>query len=232
MSTRRRLRRYVDDLLSGRRPRPFQADEQEAAEVDVAITLRTARPSSGAPATSSSPGCTGGSPPSRRRAPRVYPMATRRPNRPPPGAGSCRSPRPRRRSAPPRGRGRGGGRSRADRAERCGRRADAPAEHRHVAHGGGRRRPARGAVRQFDVGSVIGFVTRTSGQLLAVSGFCSHLHCRLSLDSAKRELLCPCHRTAFTVGGEVVRFQLAVPPPSLPHIVVREVDGDIQVLAP
>ncbi|WP_197938507.1 Rieske (2Fe-2S) protein [Phytohabitans flavus] len=89
-----------------------------------------------------------------------------------------------------------------------------------------------GAVRQFDVGSVIGFVTRTSGQLLAVSGFCSHLHCRLSLDSAKRELLCPCHRTAFTVGGEVVRFQLAVPPPSLPHIVVREVDGDIQVLAP
>src|SRR3954454_3930978 len=48
MSTRR-LRRYVDDLLRGRRPRPFPADDDEAAEIRTAIALRAARPGGGAP---------------------------------------------------------------------------------------------------------------------------------------------------------------------------------------
>src|SRR2546423_2891292 len=45
----RRLRRYVDDLLRGRRPRPFPADDDEAADVRTAIALRAARSGSGAP---------------------------------------------------------------------------------------------------------------------------------------------------------------------------------------
>ena len=39
----RGLRRYIDDLLGGRRPRPFQPDEFEAAQIRTAIELRAAR---------------------------------------------------------------------------------------------------------------------------------------------------------------------------------------------
>ncbi len=38
----RGLHRYVDDLLDGRRPRPFDADRFEAAQLRTAIELRAA----------------------------------------------------------------------------------------------------------------------------------------------------------------------------------------------
>jgi cytochrome b6-f complex iron-sulfur subunit len=38
----RGLRRYIDDLLDGRRPRPFDADGFEAAQIRTAIQLRAA----------------------------------------------------------------------------------------------------------------------------------------------------------------------------------------------
>jgi hypothetical protein len=40
----RRLRRYVDDLLAGRRPRGFRPDDDEADDIRTAIALRAARP--------------------------------------------------------------------------------------------------------------------------------------------------------------------------------------------
>uniref|UniRef100_UPI001F5EDB03 hypothetical protein n=1 Tax=Actinomadura roseirufa TaxID=2094049 RepID=UPI001F5EDB03 len=43
------LRRYVETLLSGGRPRPFQAGEADADALRVAIELRAARPGSDAP---------------------------------------------------------------------------------------------------------------------------------------------------------------------------------------
>ena len=45
----RGLRRYVDDLLRGRRPRPFAPDDFEAAQVRTAIELRAAREGGDAP---------------------------------------------------------------------------------------------------------------------------------------------------------------------------------------
>ena len=45
----RGLRRYVDDLLDGRRPRPFDADDFDAAQIRTAIELRAARTASDAP---------------------------------------------------------------------------------------------------------------------------------------------------------------------------------------
>jgi cytochrome b6-f complex iron-sulfur subunit len=45
----RGLRRYVDDLLDGRRPRPFDADGFEAAQIRTAVELRAARTASDAP---------------------------------------------------------------------------------------------------------------------------------------------------------------------------------------
>ena len=43
------LRRYVDDLLRGRRPKPYRPDDFEAAQIRAAIDLRAARPGAGAP---------------------------------------------------------------------------------------------------------------------------------------------------------------------------------------
>jgi Rieske Fe-S protein len=40
-------------------------------------------------------------------------------------------------------------------------------------------------VRGFDLGTVVGFVTRTGGALHAVSGICTHLGCRLALDAVR-----------------------------------------------
>jgi cytochrome b6-f complex iron-sulfur subunit len=39
----RRLRSYVDDLLQGRRPKPFQPDDFDAAQIRTPIDLRAAR---------------------------------------------------------------------------------------------------------------------------------------------------------------------------------------------
>ena len=43
------LRRYVDDLLRGRRPKPYRPDDLEAAQIRAAIDLRAARPGADAP---------------------------------------------------------------------------------------------------------------------------------------------------------------------------------------
>ena len=42
--TGRGVRRYLDDLLAGRRPRPFRATQADADELRAAIELRAARP--------------------------------------------------------------------------------------------------------------------------------------------------------------------------------------------
>jgi hypothetical protein len=43
------INRYTEDLLRGRRPGAFRASPDEAALARTAITLRSARPGSGAP---------------------------------------------------------------------------------------------------------------------------------------------------------------------------------------
>ncbi len=45
----RGLRRYVDDLLRGRRPKSFRPDDFEAAQIRTAIELRASRPGDDAP---------------------------------------------------------------------------------------------------------------------------------------------------------------------------------------
>jgi nitrite reductase/ring-hydroxylating ferredoxin subunit len=89
-----------------------------------------------------------------------------------------------------------------------------------------------GGVLPFDFGAVAGFVQRSGGQVRAVSATCTHLGCRLRLDAPARRLNCPCHRTSFTVDGAVLVHQLPVTPPPLPHLVVRETHGVVEVLVP
>ena len=89
-----------------------------------------------------------------------------------------------------------------------------------------------GAVRPFDVGSIVGFVHRSGGELNAVSGVCTHLGCKLALDGPARRLKCPCHSATFGVDGAVVQHRLPVALPPLPKLMVRESDGVVQVFVP
>ena len=51
---RRGTRKYIDDLLAGRRPRPFNPDDFEAEQIRTAIELRAAPPGADQPPHSSS----------------------------------------------------------------------------------------------------------------------------------------------------------------------------------
>jgi cytochrome b6-f complex iron-sulfur subunit len=106
--------------------------------------------------------------------------------------------------------------------------------------------PAAGAwVRVADVGqvtgrtvpfatpSVVGFVTERAGDLVAVSGACSHQGCLLRLNEAAARLDCPCHRTAFSSEGRLLFHQLdTASPPPLARLQVRRNGDAIEVLLP
>ncbi|KAA2254042.1 Rieske 2Fe-2S domain-containing protein [Solihabitans fulvus] len=89
-----------------------------------------------------------------------------------------------------------------------------------------------GGVCPFDLGAVVGFVERADGTVRGIAGVCTHLGCRLMLDTPARQLSCPCHNAAFSMTGAVLRHQLPVPPPVLPRLLVREAGGVIQVFVP
>ena len=232
--TTSRLRRYVEDLLRGRRPRPFPADTDEAADIRTAIALRAARPGSGTPSEEFVTGL------HRRLAAELTANTTTDPA-PAPRAATRRrvvqvaSAAAASAAAVAAAAGVAGGVA-LDRA------LTAPA----APAGGGTLSPnagtwhtvaasadlADGTIRAFDLGTVNGFVERIAGRLRAVSGVCTHLGCRLALDGPARELACPCHNAAFALTGELVRHQLRTPPPALPRLAVREIDGAVQVFAP
>jgi cytochrome b6-f complex iron-sulfur subunit len=91
---------------------------------------------------------------------------------------------------------------------------------------------AEGGVQAFDLGSVVGFVTRANGRVQAVSGICTHQSCRLVFQESTRRLACPCHDAAFALSGAVAAHKLRVRPSALPRVPVREVTGAVQVYAP
>jgi cytochrome b6-f complex iron-sulfur subunit len=86
-----------------------------------------------------------------------------------------------------------------------------------------------GAVARFSTDSTVGFVVNDGGELSAVSGVCTHLGCLLRHNEAEGRLDCPCHRAAFSLRGEVLRQQFAEALPPLPHLGVRERDGQIEI---
>src|SRR5690348_12053313 len=167
--TTRRLRRYVEDLLRGRRPRPFPADDDEAADVRAAIALRAARPGSGAPSEEFVTGL------HRRLAAEFASAGEARPS-------PIVAPPTRRRVLQVA--------SAAAAATAVGAAGGAALDHALTGPapvaGGTTLSPntgtwhtvaatadlADGAVRAFDLGTVNGFVERVGGRLRAVSGVC------------------------------------------------------------
>lgn len=230
--TRRGVRRYVDDLLAGRRPEPFSADDFDAAQIRTAIELRAARPDTGQPR----PEFVGDL--KSRIAQEISQGESDEP-------GSTRH-----------------GRSATRRQVIVGTAAAATAAVAavsidHVVSGGERPSEPRqadgselvpndgewvpvaniadlgeGSVLPFDLGTVSGFVRRVGGKVDAVSGVCTHQGCKLWFDDSADSLRCPCHVTSFSPAGEVLTHQLPIAPKPLPHFDVRERDGSIEVLAP
>ena len=88
-----------------------------------------------------------------------------------------------------------------------------------------------GTIR-FTTGSMAGFVSDRAGELVAVSGACTHQGCLLRLNDEAGRLDCPCHRTAFDAEGRVLFHQLAAAPRPLPRLQVRRNGDDVEVLLP
>ena len=218
----RGLRQYVDDLLRGRRPKPFRPDDFEAAQIRTAIDLQAARLGSDAPrqefltdlrhrlaaqldATSPAvrkPGTT------RRHVIVGTSAAAVSIDRAVIDSGQVAD-----------------GDNNSDSGEltpntgrwlRVAASADVP----------------EGAMRPFDLGSVIGFVRRVDGKPEAVSGVCTHQGCRLWFDAPDDRLRCPCHSTSFSPAGQVLTHQLPLAPKPLPTLMVREQGGVIEVFVP
>ncbi|MTE13597.1 Rieske (2Fe-2S) protein [Nocardia aurantiaca] len=224
----REVRRFVDELLAGKKPTGFRPDEAEAEEMRAAIELRAARLGSDTPSEEFLGNL------QRRLAAEMddEPAESR------PANGY------RRRNLLI-------GTSAAAAAATVG----AVVDRTLIGHGQQGSPPAarqaplnpntgvwlpiarssdlpEGATIAFDVGAVNGFVRRDKGSPVAVSGVCTHQGCKLWLDAPARRLRCPCHSTSFSIEGQVVTHQLPVAPAPLPTVQVRENNGTIEVFAP
>jgi nitrite reductase/ring-hydroxylating ferredoxin subunit len=222
----RRISRYVEDLLRGRRPRRFVPTDDESDALRAAIELRGARPESAIPRPEFLTALRGRLAEQAALAGEGEPEPVRVPAR-------------RRRIVLA-----GAGVAAAsavvavtvDRVVGVG--AAATASGTLTPSDGDWLRVlasadlAEGGAQTFDTGTVTGYLTRTGGTVEARSGICTHQGCRLKLNVPERRLDCPCHRTFFALDGTVVRSQLPTPPARLPDIAVRERNGEIQVFVP
>lgn len=224
----RGLRKYLDNLVRGRRPGGFEGDDFDAAQVRMAIDLRAAQPGAdqprpdflaelhdrlavqldGAPTPESQP---------------TWLRANRRQVIVGTSAAAAAAVTA---VAVDRGWSAGGG-TESDTASQ----ELTPTEGRWQKVADSAQVP-EGAVHPFDVGSVVGFVQRTGGDVKGISGVCTHQGCRLWFDAPDDRLRCPCHSTSFATDGHVLTHQLPISPKPLPTLDVREIDGVIEVFAP
>ncbi|UOX85876.1 Rieske (2Fe-2S) protein [Amycolatopsis sp. FBCC-B4732] len=216
MSTRG-VRRFVKDLLRRRRPHPFAAGPGDEAELRTAVLLRAARP--------------GGAAASEEFVADLHRRLAREFEEPAPAGNRRRFIQVSSAAAVAAAAGAG--------VEYLVTAGAGPAAEDTLRPENGEWRIVvaghdlpEGGVRPFDFGAVAGFVHRSGGEVRAVSATCTHLGCRLNLDAPARRLNCPCHRTSFAVDGAVLMHQLPVTPPPLPHLVVRESGGVVEVLVP
>ncbi|BBY07286.1 QcrA and Rieske domain-containing protein [Mycobacterium noviomagense] len=224
-----RLRRYVDDLLRGRRPKPFQPDDFEAAQIRTAIDLTAAR--------------MGGDAPRQEFLTDLHRRLKAQLEETPQAVPQGKSGATRRQVVL-------GTSAAAAVSAAAGVSIDRFAIGRRPAdtYGGSDQaltpnngrwmrvaassEVADGEMHPFDLGSVIGFVRRVDGKPEAVSGVCTHQGCRLWFDAPDDQLRCPCHSTSFAPTGRVVSHQLPIAPKPLPALMVREINGAIEVFAP
>ncbi len=85
-----------------------------------------------------------------------------------------------------------------------------------------------GHVQRFSTAAVEGFIVNKGGTFQALSAVCTHLGCILQFAGGER-LTCPCHRTAFSLGGSVLNHELPQAPQPLPRLRTRVRDGHVEV---
>jgi cytochrome b6-f complex iron-sulfur subunit len=222
------LRSYVDDLLRGRRPKPFRPDDFEAAQIRTAIDLQAARLGSDAPreefltdlrqrlaAQANGTSQPVGKPGATRRHVIVGTSAA--------AAAAV--------AAVSIDRTVIGGGQVADGDNYSGSGELTPNTGRWTRVAASAEVP-EGVMHPFDLGSVVGFVRRVDGKPEAVSGVCTHQGCRLWFDAPDDRLRCPCHSTSFSPAGQVLTHQLPIAPKPLPTLMVREQGGAIEVFVP
>lgn len=230
--TRRELRRYIDDMLAGRQPKGFDADDFEAAQLRAAIDLTAVRDGADEPRPEFVAGL-------KAR------LAAEMPSDPP---SIDDAPRTKTASSATRRQVIVGTTAAATAAvvgvsvDRLVLRPNTDgqqvADPDMVPADGSWQTVAsstelsEGTVHAFDLGSVNGFVRRVNGRVEAVSGVCTHQGCKLWFDQSVDRLRCPCHSTSFSPAGMVVTHALPIAPKPLPHFEVREQNGVVQVLAP
>jgi cytochrome b6-f complex iron-sulfur subunit len=218
------LRRYIDDLLRGRRPRPFRPDDFDAAQIRTAIDLQASQPGADEPRPEfladlqrrlseqfeDEPSPTAPRLSSTRRQVIVGTSAA--------AAAAVAAVSVDRFVIREKNSDGGGGEltPNAGTWQRVAASSDVP----------------DGGMHPFDLGSVVGFVRRVDGKAEAISGVCTHQGCRLWFDAPSDRLRCPCHTTSFSPAGQVLTHQLPISPKPLPRLEVREIDGVIEVYAP
>jgi cytochrome b6-f complex iron-sulfur subunit len=224
----RGLRRYVDDLLRGRRPKPFRPDDFEAAQIRTAIDLQAARLGSDAP-----------------REEFLTDLRHRLAGQVDGTSSPLRKPGTTRRHVIVGTSAAAAAAAAAVSIDRAlidsGQVADGdnnsssgeliPNTGRWVRVAASAEVPD-GVMRPFDLGSVVGFVRRVDGKPEAVSGVCTHQGCRLWFDAPDDQLRCPCHSTSFSPAGQVLTHQLPIAPKPLPTLMVRDQGGAIEVFVP
>ena len=224
----RALRRYIDDLLRGRRPKPFRPDDFEAAQIRTAIDLQAARQDGDAPReeflTDLHRRLAAQHDGIERPAPKKN--ATRRNVIVGTSAAAAAAV-----AAVSIDRALVDGVQVAN-GPSGGSRELTPSDGRWMRVAGSADVTDDGTMRPFDVGSVIGFVRRVHGKPEALSGVCTHQGCRLWFDAPDDRLRCPCHSTSFSPAGQVLTHQLPIAPKPLPTLMVREQDGVIEVFVP
>jgi Rieske Fe-S protein len=228
----RGLRHYIDDLLGGRRPRRFQPDEFEAAQIRTAIDLQAAR--------------TGADTPREEFLSDLHSrLAAQMDGKPAPGPRATGPSASRRQMIVGTSAAAAAAAVAAVAVDRTVLRGDQAGDGSTPAGGeltptDGSWQPvaksaditADGVMHPFEVGSVIGFVRRVDAQPEAVSGICTHQGCKLWFDKPDDRLRCPCHSTSFSPEGKVLSHQLPISPAPLPKLQVRENNGAIEVFAP
>jgi Rieske Fe-S protein len=221
------LRKYIDDLLRGRRPKAFQPDDFEAAQIRTAIELRAARPADDAPR--------------QEFLNDLHARLAEQMTGAPPAAAPMPKQNTTRRQVIVGTSAAAAAAVTAVSVDRLviGGQAEAPAASGQLTPNDGRwmrvgasSEVPDGVVHPFDLGSVNGFVRRVNGKPEAVSGVCTHQGCRLWFDASDDRLNCPCHSTSFAPSGQVLTHQLPIAPKPLPSLMVREVNGVIEVFAP
>jgi cytochrome b6-f complex iron-sulfur subunit len=224
----RGLRRYVEDLLRGRRPRGFAPDDFEAAQIRTAIELNATRAGADAPSADFLSDLRGrlaeqmGDEPPGRPAPPKWLSANRRQVIVGTSAAATAAVAA----------------VSVDRLLGAGKNDDVQVAQDLVPTEGAWQRVAssaevpEGTMQSFDLGSVVGFVRRVDGRAEGISGICTHQGCRLWFDAPDDRLRCPCHSTSFSTEGQVLTHQLPISPKPLPKLEVREMNGAIEVFAP